>query len=61
MNEELREELTSAIVDGMIREMTFEDLRQFVWDSFYDDLLGVSDWELCEYGERYAPEWEEAG
>ena len=61
MNEELREELTSAIVDGMIREMTFEDLRQFVWDSFYDDLLGVSDWELCEYGERYAPECEGAG
>jgi hypothetical protein len=57
MTDEVREELMGAITDGMIREMTFEDLRQFVWNCLYDDLLSVSEWELEEYAKKYAVDW----
>ena len=57
MTDEVREELMGAITDGMISEMTFEDLRTFVWNCLYDDLLSVSDWELEEYAKQYAVDW----
>jgi hypothetical protein len=62
MTEEFREDLVCAITDGMISEMTFEDLRQFVWNSLYDDLVFQSDIDLTMYAEKYAEEFlEEAG
>ena len=62
MTEEFREDLVCAITDGMISEMTFEDLRQFVWNSLYDDLVFQSDLDLAMYAEKYAEEFlEEAG
>jgi hypothetical protein len=57
MSEEMREELIGSITDGMIAEMTFEDLRTFVWNCLYEDLLSQSDWELREYGKKYDPDW----
>ena len=57
MTEEFREELVCAITDGMISEMTFEDLRQFVWNSLYDDLVFQSDIDLTMYAEKYAEEF----
>lgn len=62
MTEEFREEIIGAIIDGMISEMTFEDLRLFVWNSLYDDLVFQSDIDLTMYAEKYAEEFlEEAG
>ncbi len=62
MTEEFREEIIGAIIDGMISEMTFEDLRLFVWNSLYDDLVFQSDIDLTMYAEKYAGEFlEEAG
>ncbi len=62
MTEEFREEIIAEIIDGMISEMTFEDLRQFVWNSLYDDLVFQSDIDLTMYAEKYAAEFlEEAG
>jgi hypothetical protein len=57
MTEEFREDLVCAITDGMISEMTFEDLRQFVWNSLYDDLVFQSDIDLTMYAEKYAEEF----
>jgi hypothetical protein len=53
-NEEDREELVSAIIDGMIAEMTYEELRNHVWDSFYDDLIWQEWADIQMYAERYA-------
>jgi len=57
MTEEFREDLVCAIADGMISEMTFEDLRQFVWNYLYDDLVFQSDIDLTMYAEKYAAEF----
>lgn len=57
MTEEFREDLVCAITDGMISEMTFEDLRQFVWNSLYDDLVFQSNIDLTMYAEKYAEEF----
>jgi hypothetical protein len=62
MTEEFREEIIGAIIDGMISEMTFEDLRQFVWNCLYDDLVFQGDVDLMMHAENYAAEFlEEAG
>jgi|LauGreDrversion4_2_1035121.scaffolds.fasta_scaffold00320_51 hypothetical protein len=54
--EEDRENLVSEIVDGMISEMTLEQLRQSVWDRLYEDLVW-QDWsDLWMHAEQYAPD-----
>lgn len=57
MNDETRDDLRGAIVDGILSEMSFEQMRQYVWDSLYDDLLNQADWELEILGGTYAPDW----
>lgn len=54
--DEDRVEIVEEVVDGMIREMTFEDMRRTVWDLLYDDLI-FQDWpDLWSFAEQYAPE-----
>ena len=54
--EEDRPEIVERIVDGMISEYTLEQLRQYVWDSLYDQII-FQEWsDLWMYAERYAPE-----
>ena len=51
-----KHEVAEAIVDGMIAEMTYDDMRQLVWDVFYDDLISQSWDDLLMYAEQYAPD-----
>jgi hypothetical protein len=54
--EEDRAEIVERIVDGMVGEYTLEQLRQYVWDSLYDQII-FQEWpDLWMYAERYAPE-----
>jgi hypothetical protein len=54
--EEDRPEIVERIVDGMVGEYTLEQLRQYVWDSLYDQII-FQEWsDLWTYAERYAPE-----
>jgi hypothetical protein len=54
--EEDRPEIVERIVDGMVGEYTLEQLRQYVWDSLYDQII-FQEWsDLWVYAERYAPE-----
>jgi hypothetical protein len=54
--DEDRPEIVEQIVDGMISEMTFETLRQYVWDSLYDELI-FQEWaDIWIHAEQYAPE-----
>jgi hypothetical protein len=54
--EEDRPEIAERIVDGMVSEYTLEQLRQYVWDSLYDQII-FQEWpDLWMYAERYAPE-----
>jgi hypothetical protein len=54
--EEDRPEIVERIVDGMVSEYTLEQLRQYVWDSLYDQII-FQEWsDLWAYAERYAPE-----
>jgi hypothetical protein len=51
--EEDREEVVETIVNGMIAEMTFEEMRKHVWDMLYEDLIW-QDWaDLEMHMERY--------
>ena len=54
--EEDREEFVSQIIEGMISEMTFEQMRNYIWDKFYDDLIWQEWVDLFMYAEQYAPE-----
>ena len=54
--EEDRPEFVERIVDGMVAEMTYESIKQCVWDLLYEDLL-YQEWsDIWMYAERYAPE-----
>lgn len=54
--EEDRDEIVEAIVDGMIAQMTFERMRNLVWDILYEDLIW-RDWpDLWMEAEEFAPE-----
>jgi hypothetical protein len=54
--DEDRPEFVERIVDGMVSEYTLEQLRQYVWDSLYDQII-FQEWsDLWMYAERYAPE-----
>jgi hypothetical protein len=55
-NDEDREEVVGAIIEGMIAEMTLEQMRNKVWDMLYDDLIW-QDWpDLIMHAEEFAPE-----
>jgi len=54
--EEDRADIASAIADGMVSEMTFEQIRQYVWDSLYDELVHQHWSYIWEHAEKYAPE-----
>jgi len=54
--EEDRPEIVERIVDAMVTEMTFENLRQSAWDMLYDDLLHQEWPDIWMYVEQYAPE-----
>lgn len=54
--EEDRADIASAIADGMISEMTYEQIRQYVWDSLYDEVIHQHWSYILGYAEKYAPE-----
>ena len=51
-----KHEVVEAIVDGMVADMTFDQMRQLVWDVYYDDLIGNEWVDLLMHAEQYAPE-----
>jgi len=54
--EEDRAEIVERIVDGMVAEMTYESVKQCVWDLLYEDLL-YQEWpDLWMHAEKYAPD-----
>jgi hypothetical protein len=54
--EEDRPEIVERIVDGMVAEMTYDSIKQCVWDLLYEDLL-YQEWpDLWMHAEKYAPE-----
>jgi hypothetical protein len=54
--EEDRDEIASAIVDNMVSEMTLEQMRNKVWDYYFDDVV-MQDWaDLWMLAEEYAPD-----
>lgn len=54
--EEDRPEFVERIVDEMIAELTFEDMRQACWDNLYEDLMDDEWVDLLMYAEQYAPD-----
>lgn len=54
--DEDRAEIAERVVDAMVAEMTFEEMRQYVWDSLYDELIHQHWSYTLEYAEKYAPE-----
>jgi hypothetical protein len=54
--DEDREELVSAIVDGIVAEMTFEQMQSKVFDMLYDDLVWQEWSDLRLLAEEFAPE-----
>jgi hypothetical protein len=54
--EEDRPEFVERIVDGMVAEMTYESIKQCVWDLLYEDLLYQGWADLWMHAEKYAPE-----
>ncbi len=54
--EEDRDEIASAIVDNMISELTLEQMRNKIWDYYFDDVV-MQDWgDLWMLAEEYAPD-----
>lgn len=54
--DEDRAEFVERIVDGMVSEMTYESIKQCVWDLLYEDLI-YQEWpDLWMHAEKYAPE-----
>jgi hypothetical protein len=54
--EEDREEIVAAIIDGIITNMTYEEMRSKVWDMLYDDLVWQEWMDLRMYAQEYAPD-----
>lgn len=56
IEDDIKEELIGQIVDGIIAQMTFEDMRQNVWNTLYEDLIW-QDWQdIVMLAEEYCPE-----
>jgi hypothetical protein len=56
-----KHDFVERVVDEMIAEMTYDNMRQLVWDTFYDDLISQEWIDLMMYAERYAPDLLEDG
>jgi hypothetical protein len=54
--EEDRDEVVGEIIEGMIAEMTLEQMRNKIWDMLYDDLIWQEWPDLWMHAEDYAPE-----
>jgi hypothetical protein len=54
--EEDRNEIVSTIVDGVVAQMTLEQICQAVWDMHYEHIVW-QDWtDLWDLAEDYSPE-----
>jgi hypothetical protein len=56
IEDDIKEELIGQIVDGMIAQMTFEDMRQNVWNTLYEDLIWQEWSDIVMLAEEYCPE-----
>ena len=54
--EEDRDEVVGEIIEGMIAEMTLEQMRNRIWDMLYDDLIWQEWPDLWMHAEDYAPD-----
>ena len=52
-----RDDLVVEIVDGIIAQMSLEDLRQNVWDSLYEEIVWQEWPDLVLLAEEYCPEF----
>lgn len=57
--EEDREEIAEAIVDGIIRTMTLEEMRAMCWDALFHEVVGYPWGDMWGYAEMYAPDLKE--
>ena len=55
INDENREEIISEVVDGLISEMTLEDMRRDCWDRLYDDVICMDDFTLEHLASIHCP------
>jgi hypothetical protein len=54
--EEDREDVVTAIVDGIVSQLTLEQMRQIVWDLHYEQTIW-QDWpDLWDLAEDYSPD-----
>ena len=53
---EIVEEIIGETIEGMIREMSLEKMRQIVWDVLYEDLICQKWSDLVMQAEEFAPE-----
>lgn len=56
IEDDIKEELIGQIVDGIIAQMTFEDMRQNVWNTLYEDLIWQEWPDIVMLAEEYCPE-----
>jgi hypothetical protein len=54
--EDDRMDVVTAIVDGMISQLTLEQMRQIVWDLHYEQTIWQEWVDLWDLAEDYAPE-----
>jgi hypothetical protein len=54
--EEDRNEIVSKIVEGMVSQLTLEQMRQIVWDLHYEQTVWQEWVDLWDLAEDYAPE-----
>ena len=54
--EDDREDIVIAIVDGMVSQLTLEQMRQIVWDLHYEQTVWQEWVDLWDLAEDYAPE-----
>jgi hypothetical protein len=50
-----REEIVGAVIEGMIAQMTFEEMRGKIWDMLYDDLIWQEWADLVMLAEEFVP------
>ena len=54
--EEDRDEFVDCIVDGIVSTLTFEEIRNKVWDQIRDEII-FNEWsDLFMLAEEYAPD-----
>jgi hypothetical protein len=54
--EEDREDVISEIIEGMIAEMTYEEMKNRIWDMLYEDLAWQEWPDIWMLAEEYAPD-----